>query len=82
MVTRTKNAVLAVYRDRQKKWRWRFKASNGRIVADSAEGYERYAGAVKGFRSLMRAVQGPGDIEECQMPEGWGDELVPPPGVE
>jgi len=29
------------YRDRAKEWRWRLRASNGRIVADSGEGYKR-----------------------------------------
>lgn len=27
------------YIDRNGEWRWRFKAPNGRIMADSAEGY-------------------------------------------
>jgi uncharacterized protein YegP (UPF0339 family) len=27
------------YIDRAGEWRWRFKAPNGRIMADSAEGY-------------------------------------------
>ena len=31
--------TLTVYKDRKKEWRWKLRASNGRIVADSAEGY-------------------------------------------
>jgi len=27
------------YKDAKGEWRWRLKASNGRIIADSAEGY-------------------------------------------
>ena len=27
------------YRDNKDEWRWRLKASNGRIIADSGEGY-------------------------------------------
>ena len=27
------------YQDNKDEWRWRLKASNGRIIADSAEGY-------------------------------------------
>ena len=30
---------VEVYRDAQGFWRWRRKAANGEIVADSAEGY-------------------------------------------
>ena len=28
------------YKDHKGEWRWRLKATNGRIIADSAEGYE------------------------------------------
>ena len=28
------------YKDARGEWRWRLKASNGRIIADSAEGYK------------------------------------------
>jgi uncharacterized protein YegP (UPF0339 family) len=28
------------YKDNKGEWRWRLKASNGRILADSAEGYK------------------------------------------
>lgn len=27
------------YQDHRGEWRWRFKASNGRLIADSGEGY-------------------------------------------
>jgi uncharacterized protein len=32
-------AKFEVYPDRSGQWRWRLRANNGRIVADSAEGY-------------------------------------------
>jgi len=28
-----------IYKDHKGEWRWRLKASNGRIIADSGEGY-------------------------------------------
>ncbi|HEV7743789.1 MAG TPA: DUF1508 domain-containing protein [Pyrinomonadaceae bacterium] len=28
-----------IYQDHKNEWRWRLRAANGRIVADSAEGY-------------------------------------------
>jgi uncharacterized protein YegP (UPF0339 family) len=34
-----------VYRDGAGEWRWRWRAPNGRIVADSGEGYGSYAAA-------------------------------------
>ena len=30
-----------LYRDKAGEWRWRFMSGNGRIIADSAEGYKR-----------------------------------------
>jgi uncharacterized protein YegP (UPF0339 family) len=35
------SAEFEFYRDAQKKWRWRVVARNGRIIAQSSEGYER-----------------------------------------
>ena len=32
---------LFVYRDRKGEWRWRLKSANGKIVAESGEGYKR-----------------------------------------
>lgn len=29
-----------MYLDSRKEWRWRLRAANGRIIADSAEGYQ------------------------------------------
>jgi uncharacterized protein YegP (UPF0339 family) len=33
--------VVELYRDRKRDYRWRYKAANGRVLADSAEGYRR-----------------------------------------
>ena len=32
-------AKFVIYKDRSDQYRWRFKANNGNIIADSAEGY-------------------------------------------
>jgi len=32
---------FTVYRDADKQWRWRLTARNGKILADSGEGYRR-----------------------------------------
>ncbi len=47
-----RTATLDVYRDRRREWRWRLKASNGRILADSGEGYRRRGSAVHGARRI------------------------------
>ena len=36
--------LFHTYKDSKGEWRWQLKAANGRIVADSAEGYDSLAG--------------------------------------
>lgn len=38
---------IVVYPDELGDWRWRYVASNGRILADSAEGYRRRPQAMR-----------------------------------
>lgn len=44
------------YLDRKFKARWRLKARNGRVVADSGQGYDTIEGAKKGFKIVMGAA--------------------------
>jgi len=44
-----RQACLEVYRDASRDWRWRLKAANGRIVADSGEGYRRKSSMIRGI---------------------------------
>jgi uncharacterized protein YegP (UPF0339 family) len=43
-------AKFEVYLDRSGEWRWRFRANNGRIVADSGEGYKNKSDCEDGAR--------------------------------
>ncbi len=43
------------YKDAKGEWRWRLKASNGRIVA-SGEGYKTRAGVLNGIAAHRRAA--------------------------
>lgn len=38
-----------VYQDAKNEWRWRLHAANGRVIADSAEGYNRQGDCIKGI---------------------------------
>jgi uncharacterized protein YegP (UPF0339 family) len=38
---------LVFYKDRKGEWRWRWRARNGRIMADSGEGYSSKRKAMK-----------------------------------
>ena len=44
-----------VFRDRRGEYRWRLRAPNGQIVADSAEGYVRKSDCLRGM-DLVRQV--------------------------
>ena len=45
---------IQVYKDKQGKHRWRFESSNGKIIADSGEGYETAAGARRAAENLKK----------------------------
>jgi uncharacterized protein YegP (UPF0339 family) len=42
-----------VYKDKGGEWRWRMIASNGRIVADSGEGYSSKSGARRAIENVQ-----------------------------
>ncbi len=45
-------ATFEVYRDAGKDWRWRLRHQNGRIIAESGEGYEAKADAMNGIDAV------------------------------
>ena len=45
-------ATFELYKDKEAKFRWRLRHQNGRIIADSAEGYETKASAKNGIKSV------------------------------
>ena len=47
---------IELYRDSKREWRWRFRAVNGRIQADGAEGYHTLAGVKKGVHSVIECL--------------------------
>lgn len=46
------------FRDRRNQWRWRLRHRNGRITADSAEGYKRRVDCVRQFERIEHALAG------------------------
>jgi uncharacterized protein YegP (UPF0339 family) len=58
-----RTATLEIYRDARREWRWRLKASNGRILADSGEGYRRKSSAIHGARRVRELIAA-GKIKE------------------
>ena len=55
MSTLTRLYKFVIYQDACGEWRWRLKSSNGRIVADSGEGYKTRSGAQMSVDRLIRA---------------------------
>ena len=45
-----------IYQDKTKAWRWKAKSRNGRIWADSGEGYTRKSDCIKALESFKRAA--------------------------
>lgn len=45
-----------LYQDTKGEWRWRLRAINGRIIADSAEGFNSRGGAIDSIQLVMMAV--------------------------
>jgi len=57
---------LEIYRDGRREWRWRLKASNGRIMADSGEGYRRRASVYEAVGRVMSILAGDVPVVEVQ----------------
>ena len=61
-----RSAKLEIYRDAKREWRWRLRASNGRIVADSGEGYRRKASLLGGIECARDLLKGDVPVVEVQ----------------
>lgn len=49
--------IFTIYQDDAGEWRWRCLARNGRIVADSAEGYVSAYNALRAAGHLVDAIR-------------------------
>lgn len=47
---------IDVYEDKQGLWRWRFVAKNGRIIADSSEGYATESSCQRALDMVLTEV--------------------------
>ncbi len=43
-----------IYQDSKKEWRWTLTASNGRILADSGEGYKRKQACLRAIKATQK----------------------------
>lgn len=52
----SKQPKFVIYEDAAYDWRWRLVAANGRIIADSAEGYVTRSGVIRAIRAVCHTV--------------------------
>jgi uncharacterized protein YegP (UPF0339 family) len=45
-----------IYKDAHGEWRWRLKSANGRIIADSSEGYSSKQSCKDGIELVKKAT--------------------------
>lgn len=60
--------MIEVYKDAAKKFRWRIKARNGRILADSGQGYSRRGDCVAGMLLAIAEGMPPRDVRYVTAP--------------
>lgn len=48
-----------LYIDKAMEWRWRYRASNYKIIADSGEGYKNYSDAEYAVRLMQKCFDSP-----------------------
>lgn len=56
---RSAGSRIEIYQDKKNEWRWRLKAANHKIVAESGEGYKKRQGLEKNLnlvRDIMEIV--------------------------
>lgn len=56
-------ATFEVFVDARKEYRWRLKASNGKVIADSGEGYKNRADCLHGIDLLKTECAGAKVVE-------------------
>ncbi len=56
-------AKFQLYKDTKKEYRWRLKADNGKIIADSGEGYDSKSNCQNGIQ-LVKELSPKASIED------------------
>ena len=52
---------IEIYRSRLRRWRWRYRAANGHVLADSGQGYSRRIDALNGAAVVTGALHLPAE---------------------
>ena len=63
-----------LHKDHAGEWRWRLRATNGNVVADSAEGYRRREDCERGIELVKRSADAPVVDMSAKIAESGGAE--------
>jgi uncharacterized protein YegP (UPF0339 family) len=55
--------MFEIYRSTDKEFRWRFLATNGRVLADSGEGYAKRSAAIRAVDRIKALIPGARVVE-------------------
>lgn len=61
-----------IYKDSNSEWRWRLKAANGKVIADSGEGYNTKEACRAGIE-LVKGASGAPIVEDLEGTHGAGN---------
>lgn len=50
----SRKAKFFIYKDQADEWRWRLVDTNGKTIADSAEGYKRLNGCLEAMENVKK----------------------------
>lgn len=62
---------IQIYRDSQTHWRWRFIAGNGKVLADSGQGYNDKRDCIHGLELVTGARVRIGWGRHARYQQGW-----------
>ena len=51
-----KTPIIEVYQGRDSLWFWHLIATNGKVIADGAEGYDKKSNAMAAVRTVRRTI--------------------------
>lgn len=68
--------VLDIYQDHANEWRWRLKAGNHEVIADSGEGYVTKAGAEMGASRVFPVRLTTPRVLPPPAPIGWSKVII------
>lgn len=58
---------IEIYEDQASEWRWRLRATNGRILCDGSEGYSSKPGVRRSIANFVKYLREEPPVEEIRV---------------